>query len=48
MNLNIPVELRNSFKSATAAQGKNMTDELLKFIRSYVDKHSSKPARRRK
>jgi hypothetical protein len=48
MNLNVPVKLHNAFKAATAAQGVNMTDELLKFIHSYVDKHSSKPARRRK
>lgn len=48
MNLNVPVKLHNAFKAATAAQGQNMTDELLKFIRGYVDKHSSKPTRRRK
>ncbi|MGA2755100.1 MAG: plasmid partition protein ParG [Terracidiphilus sp.] len=48
MNLNVPVELHNRFKAATAARGQNMTEELLKFIRSYVDKHSSKPTRRRK
>ena len=36
MNLNVPVELHNSFKAATAARGQNMTDELLKFIESYV------------
>ena len=48
MNLNVPIELHNAFKAATAAQGENMTDELLKFIRGYVDKHLSKPARRRK
>ena len=48
MNLNVPVKLHNAFKAATAAQGDTMTDELLKFIRSYIDKHSSKPTRRRK
>ena len=48
MNLNVPVELHNAFKAATAAQGQNMTDELLKFIRSYVDKNAPKPKRRRK
>jgi len=48
MNLNVPVKLHNAFKAATAAQGENMTDELLKFIRSYIDKHASKPTRRRK
>ena len=48
MNLNVPVKLHNAFTAAPAAQGQNMTDELLKFIRGYVDKHSSKPTRRRK
>jgi ParG len=47
MNLNVPIELHNAFKAATATRGQNMTDELLKFIRSYIVKHSSKPARRR-
>jgi hypothetical protein len=41
MNLNVPVELHNSFKSATAAQGQNMTDVLLGFIQTYVSKYSS-------
>jgi hypothetical protein len=36
MNLNVPVDLHNSFKSATAAEGKNMTDVLLEFIEQYV------------
>lgn len=48
MNLNVPVELHNRFKAATATRGQNMTDELLKFIKNYVTKHSSKPKRRRK
>jgi hypothetical protein len=49
MNLNVPVELHNSFKSATAAQGQNMTDVLLEFIQTYVTKCSSpKPKGRRK
>ena len=48
MNLNVPVELHNSFKSATAAQGQNMTDVLLEFIQNYVAKHSPKPKGRRK
>jgi hypothetical protein len=48
MNLNVPVELHNSFKSATAAQGLNMTDVLMEFIKSYVAKNSSsKPKGRR-
>ena len=48
MNLNVPLELHNSFKSVTAAQGQNMTDILMAFIKSYVEKHSSKPKGRRK
>lgn len=48
MNLNVPVELHNNFKSTTAAQGQNMTDVLLEFIQNYVDKNSSKPKGRRK
>lgn len=48
MNLNVPLELHNQFKSVTAAQGKEMTPVILEFIQSYVDKHSSKPSRRRK
>ena len=49
MNLNVPVPLHNAFKAATAARGQNMTDELLKFIQDYVNKHESKqPKGRRK
>jgi hypothetical protein len=40
MNLNVPVDLHNSFKAATAAQGLNMTDVLMEFIQGYVDKNS--------
>jgi hypothetical protein len=47
MNLNVPVELHNAFKSLTAAQGQNMTDVLLEFIQQYVDGHSVKPKGRR-
>lgn len=50
MNLNVPVELHNQFKSLTAAEGKNMTDVLMQYIREYVDDHSSskpKPKGRR-
>ena len=47
MNLNVPVELHNSFKSITAAQGQNMTDVLLAYIQQYVDDHSS-PKRKQK
>jgi len=48
MNLNVPIELHNSFKSVTAAQGQNMTDVLLEFIQGYITKHSPKPKGRRK
>ena len=40
MNVNVPIELHNSFKSATAAQGQNMTDVLMEFIQNYVAKYS--------
>jgi hypothetical protein len=49
MNLNVPAELHNTFKSMTAAEGKNMTDVLLDFIQQYVSKpvSSSKTKGRR-
>ena len=48
MNLNVPIDLHNSFKASTAAQGLNMTTVLLEFIQSYVAKKASpKPKRRR-
>jgi hypothetical protein len=50
MNLNVPVDLHNSFKATTAAQGLNMTDVLMQFIQNYVDKNSpsaKKPKGRR-
>jgi hypothetical protein len=46
MNLNVPIELHNTFKSVTAAQGKDMTHVLLEFIRNYVTKHSPKGRRK--
>lgn len=48
MNVEVPLELHNSFKSVAAAQGEKMTDVILEFIRDYVDRHSPKPNRRRK
>ena len=39
MNVNIPTELHNSFKAATAARGLEMTVVLQEFIESYVAKH---------
>lgn len=41
MNLNVPEDLHNAFKAATAAKGDNMTDVLMVFIKGYVEKHSS-------
>jgi len=46
MNLNVPIELHNSFKSITASQGKNMTDVLLEFIQTYIDKHGATQAKK--
>ena len=49
VNLNIPIELHNAFKSVTAGEGKNMTDVLLEFIQQYVAERSSpKPKGRRR
>ncbi len=51
MNLNVPIELHNSFKAATAAQGLNMTDVLMEYIQNYVAKNpvsSKQPKGRRK
>ena len=39
MNLNVELSLHNAFKTATAAQGKNMTDVLIEFIQQYVAKN---------
>lgn len=36
LNINIPLELHNAFKAATAARNENMTDVLLKLIEDYV------------
>jgi ParG len=46
VNINILVDLHNSFKAATAARGENMTDVLLEFIKNYVEKHGAAPARK--
>jgi hypothetical protein len=49
VNINIPTELHNSFKAATAAQGLEMTVVLMQFIESYVAKsgYAPKPKSRR-
>ena len=48
MNLNVPIELHNSFKATTASQGLNMTDVLMEFIQSYVTKNSSPKSKGRR
>jgi hypothetical protein len=48
MNLNIEATLHNQFKSVTAAEGKNMTDVLLKFIQDYVAKNQAGTPRPRR
>ena len=35
-NLNVPIQLHNSFKATTAAKGLDMTDVLMEFIKTYV------------
>ena len=49
VNINIPTDLHNSFKAATAAQGLEMTVVLMQFIESYVAKngYTPKPKSRR-
>lgn len=40
MSLMIPPDLHRAFKTAAAAQGKEMTELILEFIRDYVQKHA--------
>ena len=49
LNVNITTELHRRFKSATAAQGLEMTDVILEFIQKYFEKNgvvASKKGRR--
>ena len=46
MNLNVPIDLHNQFKSVTASQGENMTNVLLEFIQNYVEKNQPKKGKR--
>ena len=39
MSIIIPPELHRQFKTATAAEGKEMTAVLLDFVRQYVKEH---------
>ena len=47
LNVIVPIELHNSFKATTAAKGENMTDVLMEFIQTYVNKNAPKPKGRR-
>ena len=48
MNLNVPIEVHNAFKSATAARGQNMTDVLLEHIQQYIAKYGPKQPKGRR
>ena len=41
MNLNVPIDLHNAFKSATAGKGVDMTTVLIEFIENYVGKQAT-------
>ena len=41
MNLNVPIDLHNAFKSATAGKGVDMTTVLIQFIENYVSKQAT-------
>ena len=41
-----PKGLHDAFKAATAAEGKQMTDVLMDFIRTYVQQHQPGRVRR--
>ncbi|HMC31921.1 MAG TPA: plasmid partition protein ParG [Candidatus Angelobacter sp.] len=47
MNLNVETTLHDSFKAATAAQGKKMTDVLIDFIKEYVEAHPPQPSKKK-
>jgi ParG len=46
LNMNVPKGLHDAFKAATAAEGKQMTDVLMDFIRTYVQQHQPGRVRR--
>jgi hypothetical protein len=46
LNVILPIELHNQFKSLAAARGDNMTDVLLQFIHDYIRQHSPKGRRK--
>jgi len=48
MSIVIDPELHSAFKAATAAQGKQMSEVILEFIRNYVKTHlpAARPAQK--
>ena len=46
LNMNVPRDLHDAFKAATAAEGKQMTDVLMDFIRKYVEQRQPERLRR--
>ena len=48
MNMNVPKDLHDAFKAATAARGERMTDVLLKHIEEYVNKYGVQPKKGRR
>jgi len=46
LNMNLPRDLHDAFKAATAAEGKQMTDVLMDFIRKYVEQRPAGRLRR--
>jgi ParG len=46
LNMNVPRDLHDAFKAATAAEGKQMTDVLLQFIHDYVQRRPAGQQRR--
>ena len=46
LNVILPVKTHTDFKTAAAAQGKNMTDVLIEFIHEYVQKYGVEPKKK--
>jgi hypothetical protein len=46
LNMHVPRDLHDAFKAATAAEGKQMTDVLMDYIRKYVEQHRPDRPRR--
>ena len=46
LNMNVPRDLHDAFKAATAAEGKQMTDVLMDFIHDYVQRRPAGQQRR--